>query len=498
MNKGRVYLAILMALLLICGQSLADSPMRDDFSLGWKQLLREYQQGASIIGTQSVSIARMSGAQTEQLEQLQQVLDTLEISLSIREDERYAEVTQAGTPILSLWELHNDVWQMLGSSLLEGQGNLGIPLASGTDRQQSYDRLSTLPGLGTLLSHPIIRYFMEAEDIIPVVDVLMRQWYQLQLAMTPYADEGATRSGMNGIDAHSHCTTYILKGADIGSVISLWLVAMENDATMRWWLETLLPDADMARNMDAWFQDMRHIAANSVSSSSLTLRVYLDLYDEVCGITGSTTLRLGNERIPFSVTYKKKTSGNRVRHTLTLNCQPDSHANGAKVDLTYVTSNNETDRTARSLETTVSGYWQGEPYRIKLSWDYENLWQAQEKSTYAENISGSGKLDLRYANDTVEKVTWSQAQQIKVDPNSPDSLMISDTLTFDALTVAGTITGTYGKNGSRAELQNLEDAVSLAGMDDQTVDSLGRQLRNDWDQWLTAAFGTAASLFLLR
>ncbi|HML47964.1 MAG TPA: hypothetical protein PKE04_14580, partial [Clostridia bacterium] len=262
--------------------------------------------------------------------------------------------------------------------------------------------------------HPAIRCLLETDDSIPVAGVFLRQWDRLQIAMSPYADEGATRSGMGGIDQHIHCTTYVMNGADIASALSVWLWDMRNDETMLWWLDLLGLIPKTQPDGDAWLMEMSHQVAQMADSKKLTLRVYLDLEDETCGVIGDTTLKLGDQRIPLSVTYKKKTSGNKIRHSLSLRCQPDRTGNGAKIDLVYVTSDNGKDRTARSLDATVSGYWLGKDYRIKLSWDYENLWNAQGGNAYAENINGSGKLEVRYDNVKLEDVSWKQTERVYV------------------------------------------------------------------------------------
>lgn len=494
MGRMRGLLAGMLLLALLMGDALAASPMHGDFSLGWKQLSKGYQGGTGVSGTQHLTLTRWGDLQGEALDQLRQILGTLYLSFSLRQDGKLLEVAQNGAPALSLWQTEDAVWQTLGSSLMTQVDGLGIPRATGEVRQQGYSRLESLPGLGTLLTHPAVRCLLETRDPIPVADVFLRQWERLQIAMSAFADEGATRSGMGGIDQHIHCTTYVMNGADIASALSIWLSDMRNDETMVWWLDLLGILPETQPDGDAWLLEMSGRVAQMTDSKQLNLRVYLDLQDEVCGIAGSTTLRMGEQRIPLSVTYKKKTSGNKVRHSLDLNCQPDGTGNGAKLDLVYVTSDNEKDRTARSLDATVSGYWMGEAYRIKLSWQYENLWTAQGGSAYAENIQGSGSLDVRYGNATVESLSWRQTQQIFVDTKDASRLAIEDSLTVDGLTLAGTLQTTLRSGSGQTQVQAAEECVSLASLDEQTVEHLSAQLRRNWDAWLDDTFADLAPL----
>lgn len=496
MGKVRRLLAAVILISLAASSGLAEAPMGNDFSLGWKQLIQGYEKkGASIVGTQRISITKWEGLQPETLMRLQPILDALTVQFSFRKDEKYIELRQDERAILNLWQTKDEVWQTVGSSLISEIEGLGIPREEGQGRDEGLARLASLAGFGQLMTHPIATYLLQVTDVIPVTGVFMRQWERLQIAMTPFADEGVTRSGMDGIDAHTHCTTYVLSGADIASALSVWFADMDGDASLLWWLNMLQVDDALQGDASAWFASMSTMTAQMTSSQKLTLRVYLDLNDEVCGITGSTTLKLGDLRIPFSVNYTKKTSGNKVTHSLTLRCQPDGTANGAKVNLSYVTSNNDSDRTVRSLQTTVSGYWNGKEYRVKLSWDYENRWKKQGDGSYAEAISGNGTLNIRYANATVEDLSWSQTQSVSATPGDLKSISIEDSLTFRGLRLAGTIESVLGSNGVQAELQELKEAVSLTNMSDEDVSQLGAQLQVDWDAWLGNAFGDLASLF---
>ncbi|MDR1569999.1 MAG: hypothetical protein LBS72_05875 [Oscillospiraceae bacterium] len=322
---------------------------------------------------------------------------------------------------VSIWETKDDVWLTFGSDETGGDALCvpientrawdGIPWDALSPDWNPLDalankRMRAASGIGGLLANPIVRFWSETDDRVPIWDMLTRQWVRLQARMTSYVDDGASAPGMSGIDRPSHCTTYKLTGEQFADVLSQWALGLSIDPQVLWLSDALAMDGEEQAAYTAWFGALSEQLAGMTSTGKLTLRVYLDGFDEVCGVNGSVTMKtVSGERVPVSVTYRKKTSGSKITRTLRLSAMPEGKSDGFDLRAEFVSTNNPKGNNRRTASVRLNGRRNGVTSRTDLSWSYSNDWIDSETGR-EESINGKGELAIRLNGKDSLSLDW--------------------------------------------------------------------------------------------
>ena len=320
--------------------------------------------------------------------------------------------------MVSLWASKDNVWLSLGNDEA-GSDAVCVPLEnvqlweglswedqtpawSETD-QFAVNRLRSIPGIGELAANPAFRFWTETDDGFPLWDMLSRQWARLRLHMGEYSTQSRTTYGMSGIDRPAHCVTYVLTGAQLADTLASWTAGLACDPQMLWLFDAIpMNETERAKYLEL-FRSAAESLAHMTSGDKLTLRVYFDSGDYICGVTGSATMRsVSGESLPLRVTYRRRTSGSKITYELRLSALPDSKGDGfdlrANIAVTERASGAHSFSVTVRLDTRVNAAM----YRLDAAASYTD-----KASDSYESITGDGKITLTSSGKTAATLSWT-------------------------------------------------------------------------------------------
>jgi hypothetical protein len=334
-------------------------------------------------------------------------------------------VESAGGQPLTLWQDRGPRDITFGTNLIPGES---IVISTGASAKEAAARARQLPGVGAVLSNPLFRFWGETRDELPIWDMAARQWDRLLILMSPYGSEGSAPL-IDGADPIGHCTSYMLDGEKLPSVLARWAASLADDPQLLWLADALAMDAAQSDIYKRWFTALSDICASSTLTGKLTLRVYLDTGDEVTAVTGSITIMTGGQTIPLSVDYRKRTSGSRVDKSLSLRALPSTGGDGFRLSLKESLTVDPKGSNRRSIAATLDGRMLGESFEAKLTASETNAWSLDSGSSAsgAETFSGGGSFTLRAKERERLSVSFSGTGSARFDMAAPENTYIDRT-----------------------------------------------------------------------
>ncbi|GHV27715.1 hypothetical protein FACS18948_5550 [Clostridia bacterium] len=207
--------------------------------------------------------------------------------------------------------------------------------------------------------------------------------------------------------------TYKIKPVQLSEILAKWTNAMASDPQLLWWYDAASMDEEALAIYNDQFARLADWFAHMKASGRLTLRIFLDEYDDVCGVTGTATLYDPDGReIPFSVRFTKKTKESKkaktesktVTQNLTIKAMPVKGGTGLNLSAEFVQSGNSDGVNKREIDARLNVRINGTMYRL----DTEASFLCEPASETAELIEGSGTLRLRRSGEDVIKVDFSE------------------------------------------------------------------------------------------
>ncbi|MDR0396734.1 MAG: hypothetical protein LBH66_05475 [Oscillospiraceae bacterium] len=496
-------IAILLCVLLaiVPAFALADAPMGKEFSAAERIIARALADDSPIEST----IILPSGL-------------TLRATQTI--DRRAFSAETMGARLFTLWQNRGARDITFGTDLIPGE-SIVQPIGDPRKERMARSRADQLPGLGAILANPLIRFWGETRDALPVWDMAARQWDRLLLLMSPYGSDGSG-STIDGADPIGHCTTYSLDGEAAATVLSEWARLLSEEPQLRWLADSRAMDSPQAEVFAQWFVSLAEKFAGASVSGRMALRVYLDTGDELTAITGGVTLIMDGETLPLSVEYRKKTIGSRVDKTLSVRAAPSSGGDGFRLSLKESLTVDPKGNNKRSINAALEGRLLGESFAASLTANETNAWtldngavssgaesfrgegtlafstRARERLAVSFNGTGSARFDTDdLINTRIDRATALSVRWIDDERESALADAARDWLrgAFPGWSADGTVEAEISSSVRIAEgmppaagisADSIQQFTNLADMDDEDFASLAERLREGWEAVETA------------
>jgi hypothetical protein len=437
--------------LFIPSAYASDPPRAGDFSAAEWVIERALARDTPVETASRLTLSRADGLDELRLGELGDLLSGLTLKTTRTTQRRSFAVESAGAELLTLWENRGARDITMGTSLIPGESIIialdglldslknpeGAAVSASPDAwvrpRAARERLASLPGVGEALTNPIVRFWGETRDERPVWDMAERMWDLLLLRMSPYSSDDSAPA-VDGADPIGHCTTYTLSGDELAAVLSDWVWSLSGDSALLWMTDFLAMDANSGNVYAEWFGALSDSLANA-SAESLKLRVYLDTNDEVTAITGSTTVSMDKVRLPLSISYRKKTIGNRVDKTLSIKALPSSCEDGFRLSVKESLVVDARGNNKRTISATLDGRMLGESFEAKLASSETNAWSqesgsGQTGSSGSETFKGSGSFTLKARARERMSISWSETGSAWFDVSAPEDTWIERATAF--------------------------------------------------------------------
>lgn len=306
------------------------------------------------------------------------------------------------------------------------------------------------------------------EGTIPFLTTAYNQGITLWELASPYSADSNRLSVPSGSTGHG--MVYEIDTAAFRAIVSKWVDQLVNEG-----LSVGIPGTEFTfgisdEKFDAFASRMRSFGEASEVTQPIKLTMAFGEGDLLRTAKGSGTIAHDGKRKGVSYNYRCDLSSTRLTRKYNIDFAPNS-ADTLVLTGTWLNSSNNKSSGAHEIAFTVSGMFDGQPYRLKISNNLVNKYGLDDAGILSENITGTLKASLTYAGATVAEVTVKRDGQATSSAGLTTGVSIVDNydvhITNDAGTIfKGLVSVGYDVADGTQELPDvLADATKLEDMD---------------------------------
>ncbi len=418
----RRLICVILLLCLAAATALADpltTPPVGTLSLGYRRLQEALVKGKTVRFEVSTVPEALSGYEGNALSGMAALLSALQITGEVTtasDGGRFkASVLSGGQEVLTIGQASSAT--RVGFLV----GDAWINMERGAmDQDIAMLRLEDIAGTLSSFTYEGLR-----EGDVPFLSALERMGMELWVLASPYSTDNNRLSVPSG--PTSHATSYSIDTAGLVDILLTFAEEMTMDGlTLGGGAVSMGFDES---GFEAFRQRLSEYAQTVEVTSPFSMNMTFGAGDVMRTAKGSGKLKDAAGRTSFSVSYTCSPSSTRNSARLSVDFQPKGAQDTIKLSYSAHESSDGKKRAAKDMTLTMTGIFDGKPYRIAIEYDMRNEYALSADNTLTEELSGTLTATLQYDGVKLLELTAKRkgnAQSVLAQ----DDISISDTITL--------------------------------------------------------------------